>query len=85
MGTPAIGCSRCDAPRVLALTQWSSVPPVVSFSAEVRGQGQKPDAESPSFYFLNKFSNAARASFGFKLAGVEVSFSRVTRISNSSH
>jgi len=35
-------------------------------------------------YFLNKFSNAARASFGFRLAGVDVSFSRVTRISNSS-
>jgi hypothetical protein len=26
-------------------------------------------------YFLNKFSNACRASFGRKLAGVEVSFS----------
>src|SRR5512142_1368876 len=35
-------------------------------------------------HFLNKFSNAARASFGRALAGVEVSFSRVTRISNSS-
>jgi len=32
-------------------------------------------------YFLNRFSNAARASFGRRLAGVEVSFSRVTRIS----
>ncbi len=32
-------------------------------------------------YFLNKLSNAARALAGFKLAGVEVSFSRVTRIS----
>ena len=32
-------------------------------------------------YFLNRFSNAARASFGRKVAGVEVSFSRVTRIS----
>lgn len=32
-------------------------------------------------YFLNKFSNAARASLGRWLAGVEVSFSRVTRIS----
>jgi hypothetical protein len=38
-----------------------------------------------SHHFLNRFSNAARASFGFKLAGVEVSFSRVSRISNSSH
>jgi hypothetical protein len=37
------------------------------------------------FYFLNKFSNAARASLGRWLAGVEVSFSRVTRISNNSH
>src|SRR5579864_9213126 len=35
-------------------------------------------------HFLNKFSNAARASLGRALAGVEVSFSRVTRISNSS-
>jgi hypothetical protein len=34
-----------------------------------------------TLYFLNKLSNAARASFGRKLAGVEVSFSRVTRIS----
>jgi hypothetical protein len=38
-----------------------------------------------SRYFLNKLSNAARALVGRKLAGVEVSFSRVTRISNSSH
>ena len=44
----------------------------------------KPDA-CP--YFLNKLSNAARASLGFWLAveetltGVPVSFSRVTRIS----
>ena len=36
-------------------------------------------------YFLNKFSNACRASLGRKLAGVEVSFSRVTRISNNAH
>ena len=34
-------------------------------------------------YFLNRFSNAVRASFGRKLAGVDVSFSRVTRISYS--
>lgn len=34
-------------------------------------------------YFLNRFSNAARASLGFRLAGVDVSFSRVTRISYS--
>ena len=34
-------------------------------------------------YFLNKFSKACRASLGRRLAGVEVSFSRVTRISNS--
>jgi len=40
---------------------------------------------SEHFYFLNKLSNAARALVGRKLAGVEVSFSRVTRISNSSH
>jgi len=39
------------------------------------------DDGSRESYFLNKFSNAARASFGRKLAGVEVSFSRVTRIS----
>ena len=32
-------------------------------------------------YFLNKLSNAARALLGRKLAGVEVSFSRVTRSS----
>jgi hypothetical protein len=32
-------------------------------------------------YFLNKFSNAARASLGLTLTGVDVSFSRVTRIS----
>jgi len=32
-------------------------------------------------YFLNKLSNAARALLGRRLAGVEVSFSRVTRIS----
>jgi hypothetical protein len=37
--------------------------------------------EARYIYFLNKLSNAARASFGRKLAGVEVSFSRVTRIS----
>jgi hypothetical protein len=36
-------------------------------------------------YFLNKFSNACRASFGRKVAGVEVSFSLVTRISNNAH
>src|SRR5271166_2102891 len=35
-------------------------------------------------YFLNKFSKAVRASFGRNVAGVEVSFSRVTRISYSS-
>lgn len=32
-------------------------------------------------HFLNKLSNAARALLGRRLAGVEVSFSRVTRIS----
>jgi hypothetical protein len=32
-------------------------------------------------HFLNKFSNACRASLGRRLAGVEVSFSLVTRIS----
>jgi hypothetical protein len=32
-------------------------------------------------YFLNKFSKAWRASLGRKAAGVEVSFSLVTRIS----
>ena len=37
------------------------------------------------FHFLNKFSNAARASFGRNAAGVEVSFSRVTRISYDGH
>jgi len=36
---------------------------------------------TPTSYFLNRFSNAARASLGFRLAGVDVSFSRVTRIS----
>ncbi len=36
-------------------------------------------------YFLNKLSNAVRASFGRRLAGVEVSFSRVTRISYNPH
>jgi hypothetical protein len=45
----------------------------------------KPDARNltpeNAAYFLNRFSNAVRASFGFKLAGVEVSFSLVTRIS----
>lgn len=39
----------------------------------------------PLSYFLKRFSNAARASFGRKLAGVEVSFSRVTRISYDGH
>ena len=37
------------------------------------------------FYFLNRLSNAARASFGRRLTGVEVSFSRVTRISYDGH
>jgi hypothetical protein len=32
-------------------------------------------------YFLNRFSNACRASFGRRLAGVDVSFSLATRIS----
>jgi hypothetical protein len=32
-------------------------------------------------HFLNKFSNAWRASLGRRVAGVEVSFSLVTRIS----
>ena len=36
-------------------------------------------------YFLNRFSKAARASLGRRLAGVEVSFSRVTRISYNVH
>ena len=36
-------------------------------------------------YFLNKLSNAALALVGFKLAGVDVSFSRVTRISYDAH
>lgn len=34
---------------------------------------------------MNRFSNAARASFGRKFEGVEVSFSRVTRISYDGH
>ena len=34
-----------------------------------------------AYDFLNKFSNACLASLGRKLAGVDVSFSRVTRIS----
>jgi len=42
-------------------------------------------AQSVEHYFLNKFSKAARASLGRKLAGVDVSFSRVTRISKSAH
>jgi len=42
-------------------------------------------AQSVELYFLNKFSKAARASLGRKLAGVDVSFSRVTRISKSAH
>jgi len=50
------------------------------FLCELRGDGfsLRPP---PNAYFLNRFSNAARASFGRKLAGVDVSFSRVTRIS----
>jgi hypothetical protein len=36
-------------------------------------------------YFLNRFSNAVRASVGRELAGVDVSFSRVTRISYDGH
>ena len=53
--------------------------------------GQPPSAvlrsEAPlrHGHFLNKLSKAARASRGRKLAGVEVSFSRVTRISYDGH
>jgi hypothetical protein len=62
----------------------------VSVRAQKSGPGRSPVNLSAlcggrSSYFLNKFSNAARASLGRKLAGVEVSFSRVTRISNSGH
>src|ERR1019366_4786713 len=78
VGTAAPGCPRSEAPLVFA-----------------RHQGG-PWAFSPSLrtccclrfvvsYFLNKFSNACRASFGRKLAGVDVSFSLVTRISNNAH
>jgi len=42
-------------------------------------------AAPPARHFLNKLSNAARASLGRRLAGVEVSFSRVTRISYDGH
>jgi hypothetical protein len=56
------------------LCQLSSVYPCVLCCKSSRG----PDA-----YFLNRFSNAARASLGFSFAGVDVSFSRVTRISYS--
>ena len=42
------------------------------------------EVRSPPVHFLNRFSNAARASLGRRLAGVDVSFSRVTRISKSS-
>lgn len=52
--------------------------------SEVHGSKVGTDARADfnaTAYFLNKFSNAARASFGRRLAGVDVSFSRVTRIS----
>ena len=58
-------------------------PPSVSSERSFARFSGSVDLGSP--YFLNKFSNAARASFGRKLAGVDVSFSRVTRISNSGH
>jgi hypothetical protein len=50
---------------------------VSSFEFQVLSSGRgsrQPEAWSLR-YFLNKFSKAARASFGRKLAGVEVSFS----------
>jgi hypothetical protein len=49
---------------------WGQPPPAVR-GAKLRS----------AFYFLNRLSNAARALLGFTVAGVEVSFSRVTRIS----
>ena len=49
------------------------------------GTEENPAWRTQPAYFLNKFSNAARASFGRKLAGVDVSFSRVTFISNDGH
>ena len=57
---------------------WKSGP---SRATKLRAnEGLYPCASS-ALHFLNKLSNAARASFGFRAAGVEVSFSRVTRIS----
>jgi hypothetical protein len=79
VGTAAPGCPRSEAP------------PGFCSSATKPGRRKSSVNLVPSvvialaFYFLNKFSNAARASFGLKLAGVEVSFSLVTRISNSGH
>jgi len=66
----AMGDSHLGCPRI-------APPPRCSFVDLRVLSGFRPW----SFYFLNKFSNAARASFGRRLAGVEVSFSRVTRIS----
>ncbi len=40
---------------------------------------QRPD------HFLNRLSNAARASCGFNAAGVDVSFSTITRIAYDGH
>gem|GEM_PF-5491989 len=65
VGTAASGCPRSTAPIGCSFVDLRVL------------SGYRPW----SFYFLNRFSNAARASFGRRLAGVEVSFSRVTRIS----
>lgn len=57
-----------------------------ALKSEVRGLRAAPEPiERRTTYFLNRFSNAVRASFGRRLAGVDVSFSRVTRISKSEH
>lgn len=76
--------SECAEPRGKAdlgypQSQGAQVYPVALCA--LCGGGLVGRSPTPGGYFLNRFSNAARASFGFKLAGVEVSFSRVTRIS----
>ena len=50
----------------------------VKISTSVCGSYRK---DYNRIYFLKRFSNAWRASLGRRVAGVEVSFSRVTRIS----
>ncbi len=68
---------------------WGQPPPAIrraKLGWVLREEGcprKRPAIACP--YFLNKFSNACRASFGRRLAGVDVSFSLVTRISNNAH